>query len=103
MGKITSRNAYSLARHAILPTLRIPKVKHDSHGARAAHPRARASRARGHDRKIPHRPARETDQYLSHAAQRATAGRELVQSFQYGAMEDDASRPAARDLDHPNG
>ncbi|MBV8240893.1 MAG: tripartite tricarboxylate transporter substrate binding protein [Hyphomicrobiales bacterium] len=74
-----------------------------NHGPRSPDPRARPSRVCGYDRKIPRRPARKADQHLSHAAQRAPARRELVQPLQYGAMEDDACRAAARDRDHPHG
>src|SRR5262249_35461709 len=82
----------------------LPVVKEkDPHGPRSPAPRARPSRICGYDRKIPCRPAREADQHLSHAAQRSPARGELVQSLQYGAMADDASRPAARDRDHPRG
>src|SRR5260370_31466231 len=74
-----------------------------AHGSRPPDPRARPSRVCGYDRKIQRRTAREADQHLSHAAQRAPARRELVQSFQHRAMEDDACRAAARDRDHPHG
>src|SRR6516225_966236 len=86
-----------------ISALAAQKRRGDIHGSRSPDPRARPSGICGYDRKIPRRPAREADQHLSYAAQRSSARRELVQSLQYGAMEDDASWAATRYRDHPHG
>src|SRR5258707_606773 len=79
------------------------QVEKVMHGARSPASRARPSRIRRGRREISRRTARQADQHLSHAAQRATSGGELVQPLQHSSMEDQPGRPAARGRDHPHG